>query len=154
MGVAGKWFMMRLMISSMPHWTLPRAMLTVTLAGALIGLLYWGGLPNVGAAGIIIGFLFLLKVLLASGWISITQLLGRDSIARDLSPGLELAKAAGFLFLGVAAALVVVMGINHLLVPNNLATAMVLLTIVLVSAIGSGACLARFAAAIMFGRRR
>ena len=146
--------MMGLMISNMPHWTVPRAMLSVALAVALIGLLYWGGLPNMGAAVIIIGFLFLLKVLAASGWISIAHLVGRDSIARDLSPGLELAKAAGFLVVGVAAALVVVTGIKHLVVPHNLATAMVLLTIVLVSAIGSGACLARFAAAIMSGRRR
>jgi hypothetical protein len=146
--------MMGLMISRMPHWTLHRAMLTVALAVALIGLLYWAGLPNVGAAGIIIGFLFLLRVVAASGWISITRLLGRNSIARDLSPGVELAKAAGFLVVGVTAALVVVIGMNHLVVPHNLGTAMVLLTIVLVSAIGSGTCLARFGAAILSGRRR
>ncbi len=142
------------MITDMRHWTLPRAMSIVALAVGLFGLLYWGGLPIVGAAGIIIGYLILLKVLADSGSISITHLLGRDSIARGLSPGLELAKAAGFWVAGVAAALVVVMGIKHLVVPHNLATAMVLLTIVLVSAIGSGSCLARFAAAIMSGRRR
>ncbi len=145
---------MGLMLSRTTRWTLPRAILAVAVAVTLICLLYWRGLPNAGAVGIIISLLVLLKGLAGSGWISISHLIGSGSIAPDLSPGLELAKAAGFMVLGVTAALVIVMGVRHLIVPHNLATATVLLMTVLVSAIGSGACLARFAAAIMFGRRR
>src|SRR5450759_3403719 len=139
-GRAVDWLMMRPMISSATRWTMPRTMLVVTVAVVLICELYWSRLPNVGAAGIIISFVLLIKAVVASGWISISKLFGSHSIAADLSPRRELAKAAGFFVLGVTVGAIVATGMRYSVIPDNLATAIVFLTTVLVTAMGSGAC--------------
>jgi hypothetical protein len=134
--------------------SLPRTILVIACVVLLICLSYWKGLANVGAVELIIGILFLFKVLIASGGISISRLFGENSIAADLSPRLELAKTGGFLALGMAAGAVVAIGIRYCVLPDNLGTAAVFLTSVSVAAFCGGACFARFVTAITYGRRR
>jgi hypothetical protein len=121
---------------------------------ALIVILYWRGLTNVGAVGIIIGLLFFFKTVVDSGAISLAQLVLSEPEFKIASPGVELSKALSFFGIGMGAWIDLTEAMEISLVPATLPTAVIHLMLVCVFAICVTCCFARFTVALKNRPRR
>jgi hypothetical protein len=121
---------------------------------ALVVVLYWRGLTDLGAVGVIIGLLFLFKAVVDSRAISIAYLSPADPEFNIGAPGMELSKALSFLGVGLGAWIDFAKAMVTGLVPANLPSAVIHLVLVCVFAICIVCCFARFTVALKNRPRR
>ena len=121
---------------------------------ALVAILYWWRLTDVGAVAIIIGLLFLFKTVVDSGAVSLKGLSPSDPGFNIGSPGLELSKALSFLGVGLGAWIDLTKAMQTGLVRANIPAAVIHLVLVCVFAICVICCFARFSVALKSRPRR
>jgi hypothetical protein len=121
---------------------------------ALVAILYWRRLTDVGAVAIIIGLLFLFKTVVDSGAVSLKGLSPSDPGFNIGSPGLELSKALSFLGVGLGAWIDLAKAMQTGLVRANIPAAVIHLVLVCVFAICVTCCFARFTVALKNRSRR
>src|SRR5580692_1606109 len=121
---------------------------------ALVAILYWRRLTDVGAVAIIIGLLFIFKTVVDSGAVSLKGLSPSDPGFNIGSPGLELSKALSFLGVGLGAWIDLAKAMQTGLVRANIPAAVIHLVLVCVFAICVTCCLARFTVALKSRPRR
>jgi hypothetical protein len=107
---------------------------------ALVVILYWRGLPDAGAAAVIVGLLFLFKTVVDSGTISIGHLSPADLQSNIRSPSVELFKAFTFFAVGMGAWMDLARAMRTGLLPANVPTVVIHFVLVCCFAI----CCARF----------
>jgi hypothetical protein len=112
---------------------------------ALVVILYWRWLPDLGAVAIIVALLFFFKAVVDSGAISI------DPKSTIRSPAIELFKTLSFFGVGAGAWVDLAKAIQTGLMPANVATAIIHITLVCIFAICVACCCARFSAALKNG---
>jgi hypothetical protein len=121
---------------------------------ALVVVLCWKWLWDVGAVVIIVGLLFLFKTAAESGAISIAHLSPVDPEFNIRSLSIELSKALTFFGVGMGAWIDLAKALEAGLVPGNLPTAVIYLMLVCIFAICVACCLARFSVALKNRPRR
>jgi Na+/proline symporter len=115
---------------------------------ALVVVLYWRRLTDLGAVAIILGLLFLFKTVVDSGAISIAHLSPSDPEFNLRSPEIELFKAFSFFGVGMGAWVDLAKAMQMGLVPPYLPAAVIHLMLVCIFAICVVCCFARYAAAL------
>jgi hypothetical protein len=121
---------------------------------ALVAVLYWRWLTNLGAVAIILGLLFLFKTVVDSGAISLAHLSPSDPESNIRSPTIELFKALSFFGVGMGAWIDLTKAMQIGLVPPYLPAAVIHLMLVCIFAICVACCLARFSVSLKKRRRR
>ncbi len=137
-----------------PVWPLIGKALAACIAGAGIGLLYRMGLANIGGVLILSAIIVSVIAFVRSGALSASWLTlpDRNSIIR--LGHLELAKAFGCAGLGIDLVRTLVAGVVHGVIPATLISAVLVLSMAVLSAMGAGLFLVRWFAAYLFVRRR
>jgi len=115
---------------------------------ALVVILFWLGLTDLGAVAIILGLLFLFKSVVNSGAISLGHLSSSDPESNVRTPAIELFKALSFFGVGMGAWVDLAKAIRAGLMPGNLPTAVIHLMLVCIFAICVACCVARFSVAL------
>jgi|ERR1700733_2611185 len=121
---------------------------------ALVAVLYWRWLTNLGAVAIILGLLFLFKTVVDSGAISLAHLSPSDPESNIRSPTIELFKALSFFGVGMGAWIDLTKAMQIGLVPPYLPAAVIHLMLVCIFAICVACCLARFSVSLKKRPRR
>jgi hypothetical protein len=122
-------------------------MLGVGAYFALVAILYWRGLTDLGAVALIVGLLFFFKTVVDSGAISIAHLSPSDPEFNLRSPAIELFKALSFFGVGAGVWIDFAKAMQMGLVPPYLPAAVIHLMLVCIFAICVVCCFARYAAA-------
>jgi hypothetical protein len=115
---------------------------------ALVYILYWWDLTDLGAVAIILGLLFLFKSVVDSGAISLGHLSPSDPGFNIRPPELELFKSLSFFGVGMGAWVDLVKAMQIGLIPANLPSAVIHLLLVCTFAICVVSCCARFTVAL------
>lgn len=115
---------------------------------AVIVILYWKGLTDLGAVAIIVGLLFFFTTVVKSGAISLAHLSPEDPKSNIRSPAMELLKVISFFGIGVGIWIDLGKALQIGLVPPNLPTAVIHVILVCVFAICIACCCARFSVAL------
>jgi hypothetical protein len=115
---------------------------------ALVVILYWWRLTDVGAVAIIVGLLFLFKSVVDSRAISLKGLSPSDPAFNIGEPGMELLKALSFFGVGLGSWIDFVEAVRTGLVPGKLPSAIIHLMLICIFAICVVCCFARFSVAL------
>jgi hypothetical protein len=134
--------------------TVTAQMLAVAAYFALIAILYWRWLTDLGAVAIILGLLFPFKAVVDSGAISIGHLSPSDPGFKIGAPEVELFKALSFFGVGMGVWIDFVEAVRRGLVPGNLPSLVIHLMLVCIFAICVVSCFARFTVAMKNRPRR
>jgi ABC-type antimicrobial peptide transport system permease subunit len=115
---------------------------------ALVVVLYWQWLTDLGAVAVILGLLFLFKAVVDSGAISLSHLSPADPEFNIRTPAIEILKAISFFGVGVGAWIDLTKAMQIGWVPPYLPAAVIHLMLVCVFAICVVCCVARFTVAL------
>jgi hypothetical protein len=115
---------------------------------ALVVILYWRGLTDLGAVAIVVGLLFFFTTVVKSGAISLAHLSPADPQFNIRSPAMELLKVISFFGIGMGIWIDLGKALQIGLVPPNLPTAIIHVILVCVFAICIACCCARFSVAL------
>ena len=121
---------------------------------ALVVILYWQWLTNLGAVAVIFGLLFLFKTVVDSGAISIAHLSSEDPKFNIRTPRIELLKSLSFFGVGLGAWVDLAKALQMGLVPPYFPAAVIHIIVVCLFAICVTCCLARFSVALKNRPRR
>jgi hypothetical protein len=121
---------------------------------ALVAILYWRRLWDVGAVAIVVALLFFFKTVVSLGAISIAHLFPWDPEAVAVFPRVELLKTVSFLAVGVGLAMDLRFAVDLRLIPDRLVDATILLTVMFVFISGAACCFIRFMTAVKYWDRR
>jgi hypothetical protein len=97
---------------------------------ALIAILYWQRLTDLGAVAIILGLLFLFNSAVDSGAIPLKHLSPADPDSNIRSPAIELLKALSFFAVGVGASIDLIKAMQMGLIPPYLSAAVIHILVV------------------------
>jgi hypothetical protein len=121
---------------------------------ALVAVLYWQWLTDLGAVAIILGLLFLFKTVVDSRAISLSNLSPTDPEFNIGSPARELFKALSFFGVGMGAWVDLTKAMQIGLIPPYIPAAVIHIMLVCIFAICVACCLARFSVALKNRPRR
>ena len=145
------------MLPALQELTIRKVLLQMLGAAGYLALvvgLYWVGQDNLGAVLVILGMLFFLKLMIASGAISIAHLMPTDPRSKVRSPSIEFSKTISFLAVGLGLVLDLQQAGAAGVVPGTLGSAAVFLTLVFVCAACVGCCGTRLLIGFIYGTRR
>ena len=128
-------------------------MLAVGAYFALVVILYWRELWDVGAVAIVVGLLFFFKTVVSSGAISIAHLFPWDPKAVARSPSVELLKTVSFLAVGTGLTMDLRGAVDLYVIPDRIVDVAILLTVMFVFVSGAACCFIRFIAAVKYWGR-
>jgi hypothetical protein len=135
-------------------WPIIGKVLAVCIAGVGIALLYRLGLANIGGALILSAIIVSVITFVRSGALSVSWLRRENSHSIRNAARLELAKTFICGALGIDAVRLLRMGYEHGVMPATPVTVTLILTVAVLSAMGTGLYLTRAFAAYLCARRR
>jgi hypothetical protein len=142
------------MIVNSPRWALIGKVAAVCVAAIGISLLYRMGLADIGGALLLSAIIVSAITFVRSGGMSTTWLARENSHSIGNAARFELAKAFICGTLGIDAILLLRIALEHGVMPPTPVTAMLGLSVAVVSAMGTGLYLTRAFAGYLFARRR
>jgi hypothetical protein len=142
------------MTSSSSRWALLGKFAAVTLAGLGVALLYRFGFADIGGVLVLSAVLVSVITFVRSGGLSASWLLVRDRQTLVRLGFLELAKSFVCAGVGIDAVRILVAAVGNALIPANVVSSSLVLTVAVVCAMGAGLFLTRAFAAHIYLRHR